>query len=984
MATQLGPKAETKTRWNGAAYVNYPVKRCDNFVAATGLTFDYNILIAAYLSDGVTVDTSFTGAVTIAPSAGFTLGSKTSTPLTRNAVAGIADFSDLYPATGIGNNLTLTVSAAGLTSYVTRAMQVVTPQWDLFTDKNGVQTLVELPRLQVDTTYPTSFTKDYIVDPGATADGVTTFNTMQAASDRICNVDNPTGDVRIKVAGTHSSAFALGNKASPTGYICVEPTGGIPGTPGVRISPAEVQAKGVLFQSSDTIGTIQFSPGAHHWRFSGIEATVTYASTTDPRNSVIYIQDQNSSLAQPDSIYDTPHHIGFDRCYIHGQSDHTLQRCIQNDGRYVFVTNCYLDEAHATLSPNMGSGDEQAIANVQAPGPSHYENNYMRASGEVMMTGGADPSWVDVVNRDVTIRHNVFYSPIAWQLLYKHKNTIEWKNAARHLVEGNIFDGSWSQGQDGTGIKFNSANQGESAVNLYEGVQDITFRKNFCRTMQTFLTLAKTAGTANTFLMTRVHVHDNIAVNIDDPSTWTDTTGARIGASGNTRAVLLDGGLSAGPGGWGVRHNTVIGSPDALATSTRAVYFGDAANPHSVYDDNLSVARGVGAQQSGGGVAGTAFTGAMPDDNAGKNVFYDYDAAANGNPPWPATSAFPAHLANIGFTDVSGLTSYATLAPETIVAGLKLQAASPHSAANGWTDSQGAAKDAGADIDAVLAAITGVLAGTPGTSGTPTQLLLSQQPAGAVSGQPLTQQPVVRVADSGGSTVTSDTSTVTATLNVLTGTGSITAGGSMAASSGLATFTALTVTGTGTGTITFTDGSLTSVTSASFAWGSGLPASATVLPTIVDQWRPTQRNREGLEVVPSASPLIGTGGTTVQNSATTAVLIPVGRVKVSVLSLSLDAMTAAGSAGAVTVQAFKVSGGVSTALTAAQSIKSDVIASSGNVVLPVLASLFDGPSNGSRRIDGTRGDTLRVDIVAAGTITTQPVVRVVAELAVNS
>src|SRR4051812_41515995 len=119
-ATQLGPKAETKTRWDPAhdngvganprfgAYVNYPVKRCDNPNAGIGLTFDYRPAYAAYLLDGVTVDTSFTGPVTITPSGGFTLGSKTSTPLTRNAVAGITDFSDVYPATGLGQ-LTLTV-----------------------------------------------------------------------------------------------------------------------------------------------------------------------------------------------------------------------------------------------------------------------------------------------------------------------------------------------------------------------------------------------------------------------------------------------------------------------------------------------------------------------------------------------------------------------------------------------------------------------------------------------------------------------------------------------------------------------------------------------------------------------------------------------------------------------------------------------------------------------------------------------------------
>ena len=96
---------------------------------------------------------------------------------------------------------------------------------------------------------------------------------------------------------------------------------------------------------------------------------------------------------------------------------------------------------------------------------------------------------------------------------------------------------------------------------------------------------------------------------------------------------------------------------------------------------------------------------------------------------------------------------------------------------------------------------------------TPTQLLLSQQPAGAVSGQPLTQQPVVAVADAGGSTVTSDTSTVTAEWISLTG--DATASGTLTkvATAGVATFInlALTWTVASTGYWRFTDGALTSV-----------------------------------------------------------------------------------------------------------------------------------------------------------------------------
>ena len=150
-----------------------------------------------------------------------------------------------------------------------------------------------------------------------------------------------------------------------------------------------------------------------------------------------------------------------------------------------------------------------------------------------------------------------------------------------------------------------------------------------------------------------------------------------------------------------------------------------------------------------------------------------------------------------------------------------------------------------------------------------------------------------------------------------------------------------------------------------------------------DFYKPRVAQRNGLRIAIASATPIGVGGVTVAPTATTSVLIPVGRVKVSALSFAIEALTAAAGSAAITVQAFKVSGGVSTALTAATSIKNDVITAAGNFALPVTSSLFDGAGNATRVIDGTNGDTIRVDVVAAGTVTTAPSVRVTAELAVK-
>jgi hypothetical protein len=89
--------------------------------------------------------------------------------------------------------------------------------------------------------------------------------------------------------------------------------------------------------------------------------------------------------------------------------------------------------------------------------------------------------------------------------------------------------------------------------------------------------------------------------------------------------------------------------------------------------------------------------------------------------------------------------------------------------------------------------------------------MMTTQPAGAVNGSAFTTQPVVRVTDSGGNTVT--TSTVVVTVSKASGTGTLSGTTTVAAVAGVATFTNLVITGTGDHVLTFTPETLTAVNS---------------------------------------------------------------------------------------------------------------------------------------------------------------------------
>lgn len=84
---------------------------------------------------------------------------------------------------------------------------------------------------------------------------------------------------------------------------------------------------------------------------------------------------------------------------------------------------------------------------------------------------------------------------------------------------------------------------------------------------------------------------------------------------------------------------------------------------------------------------------------------------------------------------------------------------------------------------------------------TPGSLFIQTQPASAISGAPLGIQPVIRILDNANLLIANSTLTVTATIT--SGNGTITAGRTVNAVGGVATFTNLTITGSGAHVLTF-------------------------------------------------------------------------------------------------------------------------------------------------------------------------------------
>ena len=139
------------------------------------------------------------------------------------------------------------------------------------------------------------------------------------------------------------------------------------------------------------------APGAHHYRLQFLEIVNTY-----PHTDIIELGAQDST--QP-SLASVAHDLIIDRCYIHGDAVNGQKRGIALNSAATTIVNSYISDIKSSQS------DAQAIQGSNGPGPYLIANNYLEASGENIMFGGADPFIANLVPSDITIKQNYISKP---------------------------------------------------------------------------------------------------------------------------------------------------------------------------------------------------------------------------------------------------------------------------------------------------------------------------------------------------------------------------------------------------------------------------------------------------------------------------------------------------------------------------------------------------------------------------------------------
>ncbi|HKX27554.1 MAG TPA: hypothetical protein VJ302_07675 [Blastocatellia bacterium] len=463
----------------------------------------------------------------------------------------------------------------------------------------------ELPRFYLDTSYNPSTREPKLVAAGSN---------LQAA----INAAQPGDVLTLQAGATFTGNFNLPAKPG-SGWITIRsaaPDSSLP-APGKRITPdyANVLPK-IVSPNSDP--ALIAKPGAHHYRFIGVEFTV--GPKVAQNYNLIYLGDGETSTGQ------LSHDLIFDRVYIHGNPNVNLRRGIALNAAATAVIDSYISDIHEI------GADAQALAVWNGPGPFKIVNNYLEASGDNFLAGGAIPTIPNLIPSDIEFQRNHCFKPLTWKVgepnyAGKHwqvKNHFELKNSQRVLVNGNTFENNWLDAQVGFAILFTVRTEDGNAA--WAVVNDVTFTNNILRHSGSGINISGSDEAPAIGDSRRIRIANNLFEDINGPR-WGEADGRWLQ-------------IIAGPDEVIVEHNTVF------QTGTLVYADGDPPCQGFVFRNNLAPHNAYGFFGSGVGSGTEALNRYFPGAVFKKNVIIGGTAK-----DYPPDNLFPATMDEIRFVD---------------------------------------------------------------------------------------------------------------------------------------------------------------------------------------------------------------------------------------------------------------------------------------------------------------------------------------------
>jgi hypothetical protein len=366
--------------------------------------------------------------------------------------------------------------------------------------------IAELPRVLLNFTFPTPTRTVLVAATGLQSNLQAALDAAQCGDEIVLPAGVKfVGNFRLPAKGSNCRILVRSDRLSQLPPM------------GTRVTPAHASLMPTI-ESPNYDPAIQTVGAAHGWWLAGLEITIGAAVTAQNYGLVLLGSTSQTTLAS------VPSDLVLDRVYVHGQTTTQLSRCVSLNSARSQITDSWLDECH-------GKGfDSQAIWGGNGPGPYKIVNNYLAGAGENVMFGGGDPAIPGLVPSDIEFRRNYVHTPISWKGVFTKKNLFELKNASRVLIEANVLDGSWPDGQDGESFVFKSTNQNGGC--RWCRTTDVTVRRNLVINTAGGINLARADAHAPVDTgLSRVVFSENVFDNVQ--------AGAYVG--GNARGMSIYG-----------------------------------------------------------------------------------------------------------------------------------------------------------------------------------------------------------------------------------------------------------------------------------------------------------------------------------------------------------------------------------------------------------------------------------------------------------
>ncbi len=490
----------------------------------------------------------------------------------------------------------------------------------------STRTTPELPRVQVDTTMPS--TAGYVTYTVKASGGdFTSLNT--AVNSTSPAVKTATTGIILTVDAGYTMTEAVTLPVHTNPWVIIQSSGIASLPAGTRVAPGDATHMAKIQQTTGP--TLMNALGAHHYRLIGIEVALT--APVGGSNVVLLGNTTATTNA------DLPSYIVIDRCYVHGTTTDPSRRGLLFDVANGAIIESYISAIHDTAT-----GDTQAILIYNTLGPVKIQNNYIEAAGENFEIGGVDSSITNNIPADIEFRGNLCFKPKSWDVNggvyggvhWEVKNSFEIKQGLRVLVENNTFQNNWPDSQDGRSFLLTLRNNDNLGV--WNTIRDITIRTNvFQDCFSAFGFLAADdhdpTNAPTPLAMQRVLVQDNVCY------------GLGVDYAGSFPLFLsLSGNLTQGSDYVTVDHNT------AFAGGHPLLIINPPTHAHFVFTNNMMLYGSVGIT---GDVTNTwtdTITSYLPGSTTSKNVVIGSMLGS----PLPAGNFNAADTTAVGFVDYAG------------------------------------------------------------------------------------------------------------------------------------------------------------------------------------------------------------------------------------------------------------------------------------------------------------------------------------------